>query len=100
MKPLFDDAGIGLLAVSADPPADSADFIAEQGITVPLLSDPDLAVITAYGVAMDGEDIAVPATFIVDGGKQIHWRYIGENMTDRPPEEALLEQAKSLRKER
>jgi len=84
------------VAISADTQADSTEFIAEKKICVPLLSDPDLKVISAYGVAMEGEDIAVPATFIIDGKGGIRWRYVGENMTDRPEGEALLDQAKQV----
>ena len=89
-----------MVAISADTQEDSAEFIADKGITVPLLSDPDLKVINAYGVAMAGEDIAVPASFIIDGEKSTHWRYVGENMTDRPSEEELLEKATTIQKER
>ena len=68
-------------------------IVADKGITVPLLTDPDLAVISAYGVAMEGEDIAVPAIFIVDGEKTILWQYIGEDVADRPSEEEVLDMA-------
>ncbi len=63
---------------------------------MPLLSDPAPSVISTYGVAMDGEDIAGPATFIIDGTGAIHWRYIGENVTDRPDEAKLLDMAKKI----
>lgn len=96
MKPEFDKAQIGLLAISADLKEDSEEFIADKSITVPLLSDPNLVAISAYGVAMEGEDIAVPATFLIDGKGDIQWRHIGENMTDRPGEEALLDMAKRI----
>jgi len=50
-------------------------------------------VIKVYGVAMDGEDIAVPATFVVTREKEIVFKYVGENMTDRPSEEEVLRKA-------
>ncbi|MCP4605347.1 MAG: peroxiredoxin family protein, partial [Proteobacteria bacterium] len=38
------------------------EFIEDKDIEVPLLSDPTLKVINAWGVAQEGEDIAVPFT--------------------------------------
>ena len=93
MKPEFEKQQIGLVAISADTREDSAEFIEEKGITVPLLADPALEVISAYGVAMDGKEIAVPATFIIDKNKKIVWKYVGENMTDRPDEKEVLQMA-------
>ena len=48
-----------------------------------LLGDADLHVAAAYGVAMEGRDIAVPAVFIVSQDRAILWQQVGENMTDR-----------------
>ena len=42
--------GLGLAAVSYDPPAVLADFAQRRGITFPLLSDPDSRVIKSYGI--------------------------------------------------
>ena len=42
-------AGYAVLGVSPDPPAKLARFRDEQGLTFPLLSDPDKAVLTAWG---------------------------------------------------
>ena len=70
---------------------------ATKGLTLPLLSDPEMKIISAYGVAMDGEDIAVPATFIIDQERRIRWKYVGENMTDRPDSRGLLELAVAAR---
>ena len=93
MKPEFDKNHIGLAAISADTMADSKAFIEDKGITVPLLADPEMTVIKAWGVAMEGEDIAVPSTFVVSREKTIVWKYIGENMTDRPSEAEVLQLA-------
>ena len=98
LKPKFDAAGVGLVAISADTVEDSKEFVQEKKITVTLLSDPKLEAIGAFGVAMEGKDIAVPSTFIVSQDKVIHWKYIGENMTDRPDGIELLEKAKALKR--
>ena len=80
-----------MLPISVDSHEDSVALAARKGITVPLLSDPDMTVISAYGVAMEGQDIAVPATFIVGPDGAIVWRYIGESMSDRPNAARILE---------
>jgi len=41
--------GIAVLGISPDPPAKLATFRARDGLTFPLLSDPDHAVLEAYG---------------------------------------------------
>jgi peroxiredoxin Q/BCP len=45
----FEGAGFTVVGISPDPPAKLARFRAEQGLTFPLLSDPDRSVLTAYG---------------------------------------------------
>ena len=42
--------GLGLAAISYDPPAVLADFAQRRGITFPLLSDQDSRIIKAYGI--------------------------------------------------
>lgn len=43
------DAGLDVLGVSPDPPAKLARFRDAEGLTFPLLSDPDREVLTAWG---------------------------------------------------
>ena len=43
------DAGFAVLGISPDPPAKLARFAAKEGLTFPLLSDPDRNVLKAYG---------------------------------------------------
>lgn len=67
------------------------------GISFPLLADPGLKTALRYGVAMDGEDIAVPATFIVSKDKRIVYERVGESLTDRPSVSDLLERIDAMR---
>ncbi|MBX6389840.1 MAG: thioredoxin-dependent thiol peroxidase [Frankia sp.] len=46
---LLGDAGIDVLGISPDKPAKLARFRDAEGLTFPLLSDPDRAVLAAYG---------------------------------------------------
>ena len=78
-----------MAAISVDEAEDSRELIEDKEITIPLLNDLEMQVIRAYGVAMDGEDIAVPATFIIKQDRSIYWKHIGETMADRPPTDEL-----------
>ena len=78
-------AGVGICAISTDPREDSRALSQRLGLKdLPLLADPPMAVISAWGVAMSGGDLAVPATFVVDRQGTITWRYVGETQADRP----------------
>ncbi len=80
------------MAISADDDDDSRALRERLGLNFPLLSDPDVVVATAYGVAMQGQDIAIPATILVMPNREVFWKYVGENPSDRPPEVVLFEQ--------
>jgi peroxiredoxin Q/BCP len=45
----FEDAGFTIVGISPDSPEKLAAFRERDGLTYPLLSDPDKAVLTAYG---------------------------------------------------
>ncbi len=81
-------------AVSADSVQDSADFNQQWRFPFPLLSDPNLQVIDAYGArhpnGHDGKDIARPTTLIIDSNKIIRFKYIGKDPTDRPTDNEIL----------
>jgi hypothetical protein len=51
-----------------------------------------VAVATAYGVAMKRSDIAIPAMFLVMPNREVFWKYMGENPSDRPPADVVFEQ--------
>ncbi len=51
-----------------------------------------MAVAATYGVAMKGGDMAIPATMIVLPNREVFWKYVGENPSDRPPDEVMVEQ--------
>lgn len=81
-------------AVSVDSVQDSADFNQQWRFPFPLLSDPNLQVIDAYGArhpnGHDGKDIARPTTLIIDSNKIIRFKYIGKDPTDRPTDNEIL----------
>lgn len=89
--------GIGLAAISVDGPADSRALAERLGLSFPLLSDPGAEVITAYGVKMKDEVLAVPATFVVRPDLTIAWHYVGDATPDRPTVDVVREEARRLR---
>ncbi len=92
----FEEAGVGLAAISADEIEDSAEFAGDSDIRLPLLADPTLETIEAYGVRQAGNDIAVPAVFIIDGEGLVRWRYVGETMMDLPDAKTVLTKARAI----
>jgi peroxiredoxin len=87
----FYRAGAQVVAVSVDPAEESLKFAQEYGISFPLLSDPGMGTIQAYGVADAGRDIAVPSIFLVGQDGTILWTHVGESIASRPSAETLLE---------
>jgi peroxiredoxin Q/BCP len=76
------DAGFAVLGISPDSPAKLAKFRDQEGLTFPLLSDPDRGVLRAYGAY--GEKMlygktsvgVIRSTFVVDAdGKIEHALY-------------------------
>ena len=65
-------AGLDVLGISPDSPAKLAKFRDAEGLTFPLLSDPDRAVLTAWGAygekTMYGKKVTgvIRSTFVVD----------------------------------
>lgn len=88
--------GATVVAISADSRNESIDFAARLGTSIPLLSDPGLVVALQYGVAMEGREIAVPATFVITSNGTIAKRWVGESMIDRPDLDEVLALIKSL----
>ena len=86
----FAARSIRVIAISVDPVAKSQDLAKDLHLAFPLLSDPDLVAIRAYGVADESNGIAWPAEFIVDRGGRIRWRATAESVSKRPSTDDLL----------
>ncbi len=72
--------------------------LAKQGrIGFPLLRDGDLKVADAYGVAMKGDDIAIPATFIITQSQEIHFKKVGETQADRADVDVIFAELDKLK---
>jgi len=81
------DAGYTVLGISPDKPAKLARFRDQDGLTFPLLSDPDRRVLTAYGAY--GEKMlygkqtvgVIRSTFVIDADGKIERAYYGVKAT-------------------
>jgi peroxiredoxin len=82
------DRGAAVVAISADPvdPANLLPFL--------VLTDPDLRVISRYGVLHQpddhGQGIARPSVFLLDRERTVRYAYVGADPNDRPNVETLL----------
>jgi peroxiredoxin len=75
--------------VVTDPPATNAELAQQAAIEFPILSDPDLRTIDAYGLrhagaGPDGADIARPASILVDATGVVRWTDVTDNFRIRP----------------
>jgi len=68
----LDDAGYQVLGISPDKPEKLAKFVAAEKLTFPLLSDPDKAVLTAWGAFGEKQNYGrivqgvIRSTFVID----------------------------------
>jgi peroxiredoxin len=88
--------GAEVLAISVDPVEASKKLAADLKLDYVLLCDPELKVIDAYDVrhkqaGPNSQDIARPATFILDRNGVVRWRELTENYRVRVRPERILE---------
>jgi methyl-accepting chemotaxis protein len=100
LYPEFQRLGLSVASVSISSPAAAKSFSDHSQLPFPLLSDPDRAVIKAYGVyhflSLEAFRMARPASFLIDRAQRIRFLYVGSNQFDRPAPEALLAAAAQL----
>lgn len=80
----FDGAGYAVIGISPDPPEKLARFAEEENLDVVLLSDPDRAVLRAYGAYGEKKNYGkvvqgvIRSTFAIDGSGKITraWRNV------------------------
>jgi peroxiredoxin len=91
---LYDDfrnAGVGVAAISVDPPERSSAMRRDLGIQFPILSDSSRATITEWGLlnASEKDGIAIPATFLIDRDRKVRLAKVEEMMTRIEPRQML-----------
>jgi peroxiredoxin len=99
--PRFAASQAALIAISTDLVEESATFNREWRFPFPLLSDPKLKVIDAYGVrhpkGHEGRDISRATVLIIDPSRTIRFKYVGKSPLDRPTNEEILRDIQFLR---
>lgn len=84
------DAGAIIVGISSDSTDDANKTRDKLGLNFELYSDPQLAVISQWGVEDVGANIARPATFVVEPGGKVTYRRVGESPADHPSVEELI----------
>jgi len=86
----FADRNTKVIAISADSVDDAKAMRDKLSLGFDLYSDPQLAVIAKWGVEDYGQNIARPATIIVEPGGSISYRKVGSKPDDRPSVDQIL----------
>jgi peroxiredoxin len=86
--------GLAVAGVVVDPVETNAALARDAHLGFPLLSDPDLGVIDAYGLrhvaGHDGGDIAHSASVLIDAAGIVRWVFVTRNVRVRPTPDVVL----------
>lgn len=93
--PEFDARGVRLVAISVDPPEESADLRKKAGYTFTFLGDTKREVTRSYDLlhpraGPGGSDIARPAEFYLDATGTVRWVNLTPSIAERATPEELL----------
>ena len=89
--------GAEVLAISTDDLSGAESIVGRVGIEFPVLYNSETDVVDAYGVYnLRGDNLAAPATFIIDSTGIVRWSYISRRTGDRPKTSEIIEQLKKL----
>jgi peroxiredoxin Q/BCP len=67
------------------------------GLQYPVLSDADHKVADLYGIYnLLGDSLATPSVFLIDAEGTIRWEYVGVSSGDRPSNDMILDQLRSV----
>ena len=88
----FEAQDATIVAVSTDSPEDASALKDKLGLSFELYVDPQLQMITKWGVEDTSTNIARPSTFIIETGGIISYRKVGDKTSQRPSAEEILAQ--------
>ncbi|NIN70127.1 MAG: redoxin domain-containing protein [Anaerolineae bacterium] len=93
----FQELNAEILAISVEDSAVGQHVSDLLDLQYPVLSDADHRVTDQYGVYnLLGDSLATPSVFIIDLEGIIRWDYVGQSTSDRPSNQMILEQLRSL----
>ena len=81
--------------MAVDPPEANATFARDAALAYPILADPTLRMIDAYGLrhphgGPDGQDIAHSASVLIDADGIVRWTSVTDNVRRRPTPATVL----------
>ena len=84
-----------MAGVVVDPPATNADLAHQARLGYPILSDPELRTIDAYGLrhehaGPDGADVARSASVLIDADGVVRWTFVTTNVRVRPTPDDVI----------
>lgn len=96
LNDVFEEKGIKVFAISTGTQEELAEKMLPKDFGFPLLSDPDLIAIDAFGLRHPngnpfGGDIARPAVLLIDEEGRITEKLLTENWRVRPTPELIRE---------
>ena len=86
----FAQAGAKVIAISADTGPDATATKDKLALTFDVYVDPDLKAISSWGVADRENNIARPATFVIQPGGEVTFRKVGQSPADWATIDELL----------
>jgi len=93
---LFEEANAEIIALVVDLPDRVQAIVNTFGYPYPVLADADHAVSSTYGIYnLLNDERATPSVFIVDQAGFITWLYVGQDFSDRPSTQEILDQLAS-----
>lgn len=93
----FQELNAEILSISVEESAAGQRVSDLLDLQYPVLSDADRQVTDQYGVYnLLGDSLATPSVFIIDLEGIIRWDYVGQSASDRPSNQMILEQLRSL----
>ncbi len=98
----FRNAGVQIVAVSADPPQRSTMLARFLHTDLPLLSDSSESLLGPLGLVQHygnhQPDSAIPAFMLVDRSGQVRWIFTSPYYREQPPPQKILGAVHALRK--
>lgn len=85
----YDDLGVKVVVLTADPPDGIERVRDELGLDL-RIEHADRAMLARWGVWPEGADAPFPAAFVLDEAGQVRFRHVGESAADRVSDEVLL----------
>ncbi len=96
----FQNAGAEIVALAVAPLASVDGARQTVRVAYPMLSDADHKVAETYGVYnLLGDGYAAPTVFIIDTDGRIAWSHVGQNPSNRPNAQTILERLRGTTNE-